>query len=57
MGKAHDNAPTARVQVRYGWDDMPSLFYGTQIAVYNEEGLPATPGIYVVPGSGGSEQF
>ena len=38
----------AVVMVRYGFDDMPSLFYGTQIAVYNKEGLPATPGAFNV---------
>ena len=32
--------------VRYAFDEMPSLFYGTQLAVYNGEGLPATPGVY-----------
>jgi len=32
--------------VRYAHDDMPSLFFGTQVAVYNAEGLPATPGIF-----------
>jgi len=35
-------------KVRYGHDDMPSVFYGTGPAVFNAEGLPATPGMYVV---------
>merc|ERR1712150_163160 len=35
-------------QVRYGYDDMPSIFYGTGPAVFNGEGLPAAPGIYNV---------
>eukprot|EP00658_Telonema_sp_P-2_P049229 TRINITY_DN3742_c0_g1_i9.p1 TRINITY_DN3742_c0_g1~~TRINITY_DN3742_c0_g1_i9.p1 ORF type:complete len:357 (-),score=43.95 TRINITY_DN3742_c0_g1_i9:294-1364(-) len=32
--------------VRYGFDDMPSIFYGTGPAVFNQEGLPAAPGIW-----------
>jgi hypothetical protein len=37
-------------RVRYAHDDMPSLFFGTQPAVYNAEGLPATPALlYVKP--------
>jgi hypothetical protein len=36
------------VMVRYVIDDYPSLFVGTQPAVYNAEGLPATPGAYNV---------
>merc|ERR1711972_257088 len=34
--------------VRYAHIDSPSLFTGNQLAVYNAEGLPATPGIYNV---------
>ena len=30
------------------YDDMPSAFYNTGPAVYNGEGLPATPGVYRV---------
>ena len=34
--------------VRYGYDDMPSIFYGTGPAVYNGEGIPANPGNWSV---------
>ena len=43
--RAPDGGDTIQA-VRYGHDDMPSLFLGTQLAVYNVEGLPATPGIW-----------
>lgn len=33
-------------QLRYGYDDMPNVFYDTGPAVFNHEGLPATPGVY-----------
>lgn len=29
--------------LRYGFDDMPSQFFGTQPAIYNAGGLPTTP--------------
>jgi len=32
--------------VRYGYDDMPSVFYGTGPAVFNTEGIPANPGMW-----------
>jgi len=35
-------------KVRYGHDDMPTVFLNTGPAIFNAEGLPATPGIYVV---------
>ena len=35
-------------QVRYAFDDSPSIFTGTGPAVFNGEGLPATPGLYNV---------
>ena len=33
-------------QIRYAYDDMPNVFYGTGPAVFNHAGLPATPGVY-----------
>jgi hypothetical protein len=39
---------TAVAYVRYAYDDMPSVFFGTGPAVFNAEGLPATPGIFSV---------
>ena len=33
-------------RLRYGYDDTPNVFYGTGPAVFNHEGLPATPGVY-----------
>lgn len=35
-------------RLRYGYDDTPNVFYGTGPAVFNQEGLPATPGVYDV---------
>eukprot|EP00927_Polykrikos_kofoidii_P053737 TRINITY_DN48299_c0_g1_i1.p1 TRINITY_DN48299_c0_g1~~TRINITY_DN48299_c0_g1_i1.p1 ORF type:complete len:615 (-),score=61.73 TRINITY_DN48299_c0_g1_i1:62-1786(-) len=43
-------ADPAVTTVRYGHMDEPSVFTGTQLAVYNAEGLPATPGIYNIDG-------
>ena len=43
-------APNEVMMVRYAIDDYPSLFVETQPAVYNVEGLPATPGVYNVTG-------
>merc|ERR1712107_256811 len=37
--------------IRYAHVDAPSLFTGNQLAVYNAEGLPATPGVYKVNSS------
>eukprot|EP00931_Biecheleriopsis_adriatica_P076998 TRINITY_DN50643_c0_g1_i1.p1 TRINITY_DN50643_c0_g1~~TRINITY_DN50643_c0_g1_i1.p1 ORF type:complete len:586 (-),score=57.75 TRINITY_DN50643_c0_g1_i1:94-1851(-) len=34
--------------VRYAYEDMHSIFYNSGPAVFNSEGLPATPGIYNV---------
>jgi hypothetical protein len=31
--------------LRYAWEDSPSIFTGTGPAVYNAEGLPATPSL------------
>lgn len=42
------------LQVRYAFDDMPSQFYGTQPAVYNAAGLPATPLQFAVNASAAS---
>ena len=43
---ATSNAAATIAAVRYAHMDMPSAFWGTQLAVYNAEGLPATPGVY-----------
>lgn len=32
--------------VRYGWEDSPSIFTNTGPAVFNGEGLPATPSLF-----------
>ena len=31
--------------LRYAWEDSPSVFTGTGPAVFNGEGLPATPSL------------
>eukprot|EP00937_MAST-01D_sp_MAST-1D-sp2_P001120 g1120.t1 len=41
-------AGAALTHVRYAFDDAPSIFTGTGPAVFNGEGLPATPGMYNV---------
>ena len=33
------------VAVRYAWEDSPSIFTSTGPAVFNGEGLPATPSL------------
>ena len=34
--------------LRYAYDDAPSIFTGTGLAVFNGEGLPASPGLWNV---------
>merc|ERR1712216_277505 len=44
-------APSGVTSLRYAHIDAPSQFTGNQLAVYNKEGLPATPGFYNVTGA------